>query len=48
MTHSDDYGRLFSQLRDQPGPLRLADLSDYVRSLGLAPAPAGCCWPTAR
>ena len=30
--------RLFEHLRDLPGPLRLADLSGYVRSLGLAPA----------
>ena len=29
--------RLFSHLRDLPGPLRLADLSGYVRSLGIAP-----------
>ena len=28
---------LYSHLRDLPGPLRLADLSDYVRSLGIAP-----------
>ena len=30
--------RLFQHLRDLPGPLRLADLSGYVRSLGMAPA----------
>ena len=33
-----DSGRLFEHLRDLPGPLRLADLSGYVRSLGIAPA----------
>ncbi len=32
-----DGGRLFEHLRQLPGPLRLADLSDYVRSLGMAP-----------
>ncbi len=34
-----DSGRLFRHLRELPGPLRLADLSGYVRSLGIAPAP---------
>ena len=34
-----DSGRLFQHLRELPGPLRLADLSGYVRSLGIAPAP---------
>ena len=33
-----DSGRLFEHLRQLPGPLRLADLSGYVRSLGIAPA----------
>ena len=33
-----DSGRLFEHLRDLPGPLRLADLAGYVRSLGIAPA----------
>ena len=33
-----DNGRLFEHLRELPGPLRLADLSGYVRSLGIAPA----------
>ena len=33
-----DRVRLFEHLHDLPGPLRLADLSSYVRSLGLAPA----------
>ena len=33
-----DSGRLFEHLRELPGPLRLADLSGYVRSLGIAPA----------
>ena len=31
-------GRLFGHLRQLPGPLRLADLAGYVRSLGIAPA----------
>ena len=30
--------RLFEHLHDLPGPLRLADLSGYVRSLGFSPA----------
>ncbi len=34
-----DSGRLFEHLRELPGPLRLADLAGYVRSLGIAPAP---------
>ncbi|MCY3844328.1 MAG: ATP-binding protein [Acidobacteria bacterium] len=34
-----DSGRLYEHLRELPGPLRLADLSGYVRSLGIAPAP---------
>ena len=29
--------RLFEHLRDQPGPLRLPDLTAYVRSLGFTP-----------
>ena len=33
-----DSGRLFEHLCHLPGPLRLADLADYVRSLGVAPA----------
>ena len=33
-----DSGRLFEHLRHLPGPLRLADLAGYVRSLGIAPA----------
>ena len=33
-----DGPRLFEHLRDLPGPLRLADLSGYVRSLGFSPA----------
>ena len=32
--------RLFEHLRGLPGPLRLADLPDYLRSLGMAPARA--------
>ena len=31
--------RLFEHLRDLPGQLRVADLSGYVRSLGLEPTP---------
>ena len=31
-------GRLIQHLRESPGPLRLADLSEYARSLGIAPA----------
>ncbi len=34
-----DGGRLFQHLRELPGPLRLADLAGYVRSLGMAPTP---------
>ena len=34
-----DSGRLFEHLRHLPGPLRLADLSGFVRALGIAPAP---------
>ena len=33
-----DRGRLFEHLRRLPGPLRLTDLSGYVRALGIAPA----------
>ena len=33
-----DGARLFDHLRGLPGPLRLADLSGYVRSLGMTPA----------
>ena len=33
-----DRGRLFEHLRHLPEPLRLTDLSGYVRSLGIAPA----------
>ena len=33
-----DKDRLFEHLLGLPGPLRVADLSDYVRSLGLEPA----------
>ena len=32
-----DHARLFEHLRELPGPLRLADLAGYVRSLGFAP-----------
>ncbi|MXY68013.1 MAG: response regulator [Acidobacteriia bacterium] len=31
--------RLFEHLRDLPGPIRVADLSGYIRSLGLEPTP---------
>ena len=33
-----DSGRLFEHLRHLPGPVRIADLSDYVRALGIASA----------
>ena len=33
-----DRGRLFNHLHHLPGPLRLADLAGYVRSLGITPA----------
>ena len=33
-----DSGRLYEHIRHLPGPLRLADLAGYVRSLGIAPA----------
>ena len=32
-----DGPRLFAHLRDLPGPVRLADLPDYVRALGFSP-----------
>ena len=32
--------RLFEHFRSLPGPLRLDDLSSYVRALGIEPAPA--------
>ncbi len=35
-------GRLFQHLRELPGPLRLANLADYVRSLGMAPTRTFC------
>ena len=35
-----DSARLFEHLRNLPGPLRLDDLSAYVRALGIEPAPA--------
>ena len=34
-----DKARLFEHLRDLPGPLRVADLSGLIRSLGLEPTP---------
>ncbi len=34
-----DGPRLFEHLRDLPGPLRVADLSGYLESLGLSPSP---------
>ena len=37
-----DAPRLFEHLRGLDGPLRLADLGDYVESLGLAPGPIPC------
>ena len=35
-----DKTHLFAHLLELPGPLRLADLGGYVRSLGIAPTPA--------
>ena len=35
-----DKTRLFAHLLELPGPLRLADLGGYVRSLGIAPTPS--------
>ena len=35
-----DHARLFEHFRALPGPLRLDDLSGYVRALGIEPAPA--------
>jgi len=35
-----DSARLFEHFRSLPGPLRLDDLSSYVRALGIEPAPA--------
>ena len=32
-----DGARLFEHLRDLPGPIRVADLSSYIRTLGLEP-----------
>ena len=37
-----DAMRLFAHLRSLDGPLRLADLGDYVRSLGFAPGLIAC------
>ena len=39
MVEWPDGARLFAHLRDQPAPLRVADLRGYLRSLGLAPPP---------
>ena len=36
-----DGERLFRHLRDLPAPLRVADVDDYLRSLGLSPNPWG-------
>ena len=33
--------RVFEHLRDLPGPLRVADLPEYLRSLGCSPSPGG-------
>lgn len=35
-----DHARLFEHFRSLPGPLRLDDLSDYVRALGIEPPAA--------
>ena len=39
MVEWPDGPRLFAHLRDQPTPLRVADLPGYLRSLGLSPNP---------
>ncbi len=36
-----DGERLFKHLQDLPGPLRVADFPDHLRSLGLSPTPFG-------
>ena len=36
-----DGPRVFEHLRDLPGPLRVADLPGYLRSLGCSPSPGG-------
>ena len=36
-----DGPRLFAHLRDLPAPLRVADVQDYLRSLGMSPNPWG-------
>ena len=36
-----DGERLFRHLRDLPAPLRVADVQDYLRSLGMSPNPWG-------
>ena len=35
-----DHARLFEHFRNLAGPLRVGDLSEYVRALGIEPAPA--------
>ena len=42
MVEWPDGPRLFAHLRDQPTPLRVADLPGYLRSRGLSPNP----WPS--
>ena len=37
MSALPEKARLFEHLRDLPGPIRVADLSGYIRSLGLEP-----------
>ena len=41
MAEWPDGERLFAHLRDLPAPLRVADVQDYLRSLGLSPNPWG-------
>ena len=36
-----DGERLFAHLRDLPAPLRVADVQDYLRPLGVSPNPWG-------
>ncbi len=41
MVEWPDGPRVFEHLRDLPGPLRVADLPGYLRSLGCSPSPWG-------
>ena len=41
MVEWPDGPRLFAHLRDLPAPIRVADVDDYLRSLGMSPNPWG-------